>query len=119
MQMDLVPRLDGREEVLVVVDSEIGVMAALHEQTRAAERQRLLALLEDDRLLEPVADLVRSASHCDEVARAEELDGILVGDPLARGGPREDLGDGSSLGDAHAIAAPAVVCTKRSSGTVS
>src|SRR5215467_6326461 len=159
--MDLVPRLDGREEVLVVVDSEIGVMAALHEQTRAAERERLLDLLEDDRLreqvalalvarpavegaevavgdadvrvveiavdderdafrvMEPVADLVRSASHCDEVARAEELDGILVGDPLARGGPREDLGDGSSLGDAHAIAAPAVVCTKRSSGTVS
>src|SRR5215831_7202191 len=159
--MDLVPRLDGREEVFVVVDAEVRVMAALHQQPGAAERERLLDLLEDDRLrqqvalalvagpavegaevavgdadvrvvevavdderdalrvVEPVADLVRRASDGDEVTRAEELDRVLVRDPFARGRPCEDLGDGSALGDAHATAAPAVVWTKRSSGTVS
>src|SRR5262249_11669603 len=126
-----------------------------HEQPGAAERERLLDLLEDDRLrqqialalvarspvegaevavgdadvrvvevavdderdtlrvVEPVADLVRRPPDGDQVTRAEKLDRILVRDPLAGGGLREDLGD------AHATAAPAVVCTKRSSGTAS
>src|SRR5579864_1415213 len=55
MQMDLVLRLDRAEEILVIVDSEIRVMSALHEQPRAAERERLLDLLEDDGLRQNVA----------------------------------------------------------------
>ena len=128
------------------------MMAALHEQSRAAERERLLDLLEDDRLREeiplarvagsaieraevavgvtdvrvvqvavdderdalgivlPVAHLVRDAADGDEIARAEQRDGLLVGDALAFDGLLEDL--------VHATAAP-VVCTKRSSGTTS
>src|SRR5205807_8843886 len=120
-----VPRLDRGEEILVVVDAEIWMMAALHEQAGAAEGERLLDLLEDDRLrqevalalvagpavegaevavrdadvrvvevavdderdlpriVEPVADLVRSAPDGDEVARPQELEGVFVRDPLA------------------------------------
>ena len=71
------------------------------------------------RVVQPVAHLVRGAADGDEVARAEQLDGVLVGEPLAargraRGSPRR----AGALGDAHATAAP-VVWTKRSSGTVS
>ena len=58
------------------------------------------------RVVEPVADLVRGAADGDEVARAEQLDGVLVGDPLAARRALEDLGDGSALRDAHATAAP-------------
>ena len=35
------------------------------------------------RVVEPVPDLVRDASDRDEVARAEQRDRVLVGDPLA------------------------------------
>src|SRR5579862_7618815 len=52
--MDPVPRLDRAEEILVEVDAEIGVVSALHQQARAAERERLLDLLEDDRLRQQV-----------------------------------------------------------------
>src|SRR5215469_13906642 len=111
------------------------MVAALHEQTRAAESERLLDLLEDDRLrqevalalvarpavegaevavrdadvrvvevavdderdafriVQPVADLVRSPTDRDEVARAEQLDCVLVRDPLSGGRALEDLGD--------------------------
>ena len=161
VEVDPVACFDRREEILVVVDAEIGMMAALHEQAGAAEGECLLDLLEDDRLrqqvalalvagpavegaevavgdadvrvvevavdderhalrvVQPVADLVRSAADGDEVTRAEELGGVLVRDPFARGRLLEDLGDGSALGDAHATAAPAFVWTKRSSGTLS
>src|SRR5947208_14110177 len=130
--MDPVPRLDRGEEILVVVDAEIGMMAALHEQAGAAEGERLLDLLEDDRLrqqvalapvsgpavegaevavgdadvrvvevavdderdalrvVQPVTDLVRGAADGDEVAGAEELDSVLVRDPLAGNGALED-----------------------------
>src|SRR5205814_1220657 len=159
VEMDLVPRLDRGEEILVVVDAEVGVVAALHEEAGAAERERLLDLLEDDRLrqqvalalvarpavegaevavgdaevrvvevaiddegdalrvVQPVADLVRGAPDGDEVAGAQELDGVLVRDPFAGNCALEDLGHGSLLRHAHATAAP-VVWTKRSSGTV-
>src|SRR5437868_2283996 len=55
MKMNAVARLDRREEVFVVVDAEIGMVAALHEQAGAAECERLLDLLEDDRLRQQVA----------------------------------------------------------------
>ena len=55
MQVDLVARLDRAEEILVVVDAEVGVVAALHEQAGAAERERLLDLLEDHGLRQQVA----------------------------------------------------------------
>src|SRR5438445_1768631 len=160
MQVDPVARLDRREQILVVVHAEVGMVAALHEQAGAAQCERLLDLLEDDRLREqvalalvagppvegtevavgdahvrvvevavdderdalrvvqPIADLVRGATHRDEIARTEELDGLLVRDPLPRRRLLEDLGDGT-LCDAHATAAPAFVWTKRNSGTVS
>ena len=136
------------------------MVAALHEQAGAAERERLLDLLEDDRLRQevalalvagppvegaevavgdadvrvvevavdderdplrivlPVADLVRGAADRDEVARAEQLDRVLVGDALAVETARSRIWRRRALGDAHATAAP-VVWTKRSSGTVS
>src|SRR5438132_9560111 len=71
--MDLVTRLDRVEEILVVVDREVGVVAALHEEARAAERDRLLDLLEDDRLREEVA-LARVAGTA--VERAEVAVGV-------------------------------------------
>ena len=125
VQVDLVARLDRAEQILVVVDVEVGMVAALHEQARAADRERLLDLLEDDRLREQialarvarppveraevavrvadvrvvevpvdderdplgvvlaVADLVRDAADGDEVARAEQLDRLLVREALA------------------------------------
>src|SRR5215218_9009638 len=70
MQVDLVARLDGAKEILVVVDAEIGMVPALHEQARAAERDRLLDLLEDDRLRQQVAlaRVARAAVEGAEVA---------------------------------------------------
>src|SRR5947208_12848907 len=53
--MDLVAGLDRAEEVFVVVDAEIRVVPSLHQDTRPAERERLLDLLEDDRLWQEVA----------------------------------------------------------------
>ena len=50
VQVDLVARLDRAEEILVVVDPEVGVVAALHEEPGAADRERLLDLLVDDGL---------------------------------------------------------------------
>src|SRR5712691_8287480 len=55
VQMDRVARLDRTKKILVVVDPEVGVMAPLHEETRSADRERLLDLLEDDRLRKQVA----------------------------------------------------------------
>jgi hypothetical protein len=55
VQVDLVTRLDRTEEIFVVVDREVGVMPTLHQQPRAAESDRLLDLLEDDRLRQEVA----------------------------------------------------------------
>ncbi len=55
VQVDLVALLDAPEEILVVVEREIGMVPALHEQAGPAERERLLDLLVDDRLREQVA----------------------------------------------------------------
>src|SRR5215212_8379747 len=55
MQVDLVARLDRAEEVLVVVDPEVGMVAALHEERRAADGECLLDLLEDDGLRQEIA----------------------------------------------------------------
>ena len=55
VQVDRVALLERAEEVLVVVDPEVGVVAALHEHARAADRESLLDLLEDDRFREQIA----------------------------------------------------------------
>ena len=55
VQVDRVARLDRAEEILVVVDPEVGVVAALHQHAGAAERERLLDLLVDHRLRQQVA----------------------------------------------------------------
>src|SRR4051812_24395154 len=55
VQVDLVASLDRAKEIFVVVDREVGMMAALHEQPGAAEGDRLLDLLEDDRLGQEIA----------------------------------------------------------------
>src|SRR2546425_12382687 len=75
--MDAVPRLDRTEQILVVVDAEIGMMAALHQQAGATERERLLDLLEDHRLGQQVA-LARVAGSPVEGAE------VAVGDADVR-----------------------------------
>jgi len=156
-------RIGRRPTEFIVGDSDVGievpledglVWAALHQDAGAADRKRLLDLLEDDRLRQQVrlvavagatvestevavgdadvrvvqvavdderdaigvvlavADRVRRPPHRDEVSRPQERDRFLVVDALARAGLLEDLAH------AHATATP-VVCTNRSSGTVS
>src|SRR6266496_4208715 len=41
VEVDLVARLDRAEEILVVVDAEVGVVPALHQEAGAAEGDRL------------------------------------------------------------------------------
>ena len=77
VQVDRVARLDRAEEILVVVDPEVGVMAALHEEPGAADRERLLDLLVDHRLRQEVA-LAHVAGPA--VERAE----VAVGDADVR-----------------------------------
>src|SRR5215218_3030544 len=99
MQVDLVARLDGAKEILVVVDAEIGMVPALHEQARAAERDRLLDLLEDDRLRQQVAlaRVARAAVERAEVAvRVADVRVVEVAvdderDPAGVGLPVADL----------------------------
>src|SRR5436309_5025 len=55
VEVDLVARLDRAEQILVVVDAEIRVVTALHQQSGAAEGDRLFDLLEDDGLRQQVA----------------------------------------------------------------
>jgi len=55
-----------------------------------------------------LADLLRGAADGDQVARAKERDGVVLGDPLALERPVEDLGDHAGTGSSW---------TKRSSGT--
>ena len=70
VQVDRVARLDRAEEVLVVVDPEVGVVAALHEEPGAADRERLLDLLVDHRLRQqvPLAHVARAPVEGAEVA---------------------------------------------------
>ena len=55
VQVDRVARLDVAEEVLVPLDPQVGVVAALQEQRGAAQVERLLDLAEDHRLRQDVA----------------------------------------------------------------
>ena len=70
VQVDPVALLDRAEQILVVLDPEIGVVAALHQHAGAAERERLLDLLEDHRLRQQVAlgAVARAAVEGAEVA---------------------------------------------------
>src|SRR5438270_12645308 len=68
MQVDRVVRLDRPEEILVIVDAEVRMVAALHQEARPAEAECLLALLENHRLRKAVA-LARVAGP--PVERAE------------------------------------------------
>src|SRR4029450_2138122 len=65
MQVDRVAAPDRAEQVLVVVDPEIGMVAALHEHAGTAGRERLLDFLEDHRLRQEVA-LARVARRSEE-----------------------------------------------------
>src|SRR5439155_6923226 len=77
VEVDPVPLLDRAEEILVVLDTQVGVVPALHQQTGAAERERLLDLLEDHRLREQVR---LAALAGPPVERAE----VAVGDADVR-----------------------------------
>ena len=70
MQMDPVTALDRAEQILVVVDAEIGMVTTLHQDAGAAERERLFDLLEDDRLRQqvPLATVAGPAVERAEVA---------------------------------------------------
>jgi hypothetical protein len=70
VEVDLVALLDRAEEVFVVADVEIGVVAALHQNAGAAKVERLLDLLEDDRLREQITlgAIARRAIERAEVA---------------------------------------------------
>src|SRR4029079_13043660 len=78
--MDRVALLERAEEILVVVDAEVGVVTALHEDSGAADRQGLLDLLEDDRLREqvPLGAVARAPVEGAEVA-VRDAD-VRVGD---------------------------------------
>src|SRR4051812_29837998 len=88
MQVDLVARLDRAKEILVVVDPEVGMMTALHQKPGAAERDRLLDLLEDDGLREQVA-LTRVAGASVEGAEVA----VRVADVGVVEVPVDDEGD--------------------------
>src|SRR6476620_5842868 len=68
--MNRVALLERAEEILVVVDAEVGVVAALHEDSGASDRQGLLDLLEDDRLRKqvPLGAVARTPEEGAEVA---------------------------------------------------
>ena len=55
VQVNPVALLDRAEEILVELDAEVWMVTALHEERGAADRERLLDLLEDDRLRQEVA----------------------------------------------------------------
>src|SRR5262249_42900416 len=93
VQVDLVTRLDRAEEILVVVDVEVGMMSALHQQAGAAERECLLDLLEDDRLRQEVA-LARVAGTAVEGAELA----VRVADVRVVEVPVDDEGDPRRVG---------------------
>jgi hypothetical protein len=95
--MNRVARLDRAEEILVVLDPEIRMVAALHQHTRATEREGFLDLLEDHRGRQqvPLASIARPAIEGAEVAIGDahvrvvdvsvndERDASRVGTPTA------------------------------------
>ena len=98
VQVDLVPGLDRAEEILVVVDPEVGVMTALHQEPRATDREGLLDLLVDDGLREEVAlaHVARSAVERAEVA-VGDTDVRVVEVPIDdERHPRRIVRDGSA-----------------------
>ena len=70
MKMNRIARLDRTEEILVVVDPEIRMVAALHQHTRPTERESLFDLLEDHRRRQqiPLAAIAGAAVEGAEVA---------------------------------------------------
>ena len=128
--MDLVAALDRAEEILVELDPEIGVVTALHQHPGAADRERLLDLLEDDRLRQQVAlaHVARAAVEGAEVAVGDadvrvvdvpvddERDAVRIGraiadlvrdapdrDEVARAQERHRLVVGEPLALEHAV----------------
>ena len=63
MQVDRETLLDAAEEVLIPLDLEIGMQAALHQDAGAAEVERLLDFLEDGFLGENIAFGVARAAR--------------------------------------------------------
>ena len=93
VEVDRVAALDRAEQVLVEVDPEVGMVPALHEHAGAADRERLLDLLEDHRLRQQVA-LARVARAAVEGAE------VAVGDADVRvvDVPVDDEGDAIRVG---------------------
>ena len=112
VQVNAVPLLDRAEEILVELDAEVRVMAALHEERGAADRQRLLDLLEDDRLRKEVAlaAVARTAVEGAEVAvRVADVRVVDVPVDDERHAPRVDPAVAKLIGraaDANEVAAP-------------
>jgi hypothetical protein len=79
VQVDRVALLERAEEVLVVVDSEVRVVAALHQDARPADRKRLLDLLVDDGLREeiPLGAVAGPAVERAEVAVGDADVGVV------------------------------------------
>ncbi len=104
MQVHGVALLDRAEEVLVEVDPEIGMMAALHQQAGAAEREGLLDLLVDHRLgqqvaLAPVAGAAVEGAEVavgDADVRVVEVAVDDEGDPARVGAARAELVGGTA-----------------------
>src|ERR687898_1457861 len=109
--MDAVARLDRAEEVFVVVDAEIGMVAALHQQRGSSDRERLLDLLVDDRLGQEIAlgTIARPAVEGAEVAvRVADVRVVDVAVDDERHALRVDLPPAQLVGraaDPHEVAA--------------
>ena len=107
MEVNRVALLDRAEEILVVVDAEVGMVAALHQQAGAAERERLLDLLVDHRLRQQVAlaPVARPAVEGAEVAvgdadvRVVQVPVDDERDPVRIGAARPELVRGAADGD--------------------
>src|SRR5260370_15745069 len=83
--------LDMREQILVVIHLELGVKTALHQDSRSAERQRLIDFAEDrlERLhvslrrpRRPIESAKRAVFRAE--IRVVDVPVYLVGDHVAR-----------------------------------
>src|SRR5918999_1106280 len=92
VEVDLVAGLDRGEEILVEFDAEIWMVPALHQERRPADRERLLDLLEDDRLREEVALAPVSRTPVEGAKVAIRMADVGVVDV-----PVDDEGDAVSL----------------------
>ena len=71
MAVDLVAFLDSREQLLVIVDLQIGMDPALHKNASTAQRQRFFDFLVDDVIRQDVGLVV--ALHAVERAEGAEF----------------------------------------------